>query len=140
MEAIDREVVEEITAHYRALSSLVPLHPLKDEAEYLHAVNIMNCLLDAGAAYEKHPLAELVDTLGLLIGDYDNQHFPPHPTSPAAVIRLLMEQHELTQGDLVEIGSQGVVSEVLNGKRELNIRQVKALAKRFNLPTSVFIA
>jgi len=55
------------------------------------------------------------------------------------VIRSLMEQHELTQRDLAEIGSQGVVSEVLSGKRELNIRQVKALAKRFDLPVGVFV-
>jgi HTH-type transcriptional regulator/antitoxin HigA len=118
----------------------VPLHPLKDEKEYEHAVNVLNALLDAGAADEQHPLAELVDTLGLLIGDYDDQQYAPEPVSPAAVIRLLMEQHKLTQGDLSEIGSQGVVSEVLNGKRDLNIRQVKALAERFDLPTSVFIA
>ncbi len=33
---------------------------------------------------------------------------------------------------------QGVVSEVLNGKRELNLRQVKALAARFSVPLEVF--
>jgi HTH-type transcriptional regulator/antitoxin HigA len=50
-----------------------------------------------------------------------------------------MEQHGLRQVDLPEIGSQGVVSEVLAGKRDLNIRQVRALAKRFGVSTSTFV-
>lgn len=50
-----------------------------------------------------------------------------------------MEEHELTQSDLPEIGSQGVVSEVLNGKRELNLRQVRALANRFHVSPAVFV-
>jgi HTH-type transcriptional regulator/antitoxin HigA len=50
-----------------------------------------------------------------------------------------MEEFDLKQKDLSELGSQGVVSEILNGKRELNIRQVKALSDRFQVPGSVFI-
>ncbi|MCE7920859.1 MAG: hypothetical protein DCC59_16705 [Chloroflexi bacterium] len=41
--------------------------------------------------------------------------------------------------DLAEIGSQGVVSEILNGKRELNVRQIRALAERFNVSAAVFV-
>jgi HTH-type transcriptional regulator/antitoxin HigA len=40
---------------------------------------------------------------------------------------------------LPEIGSQGVVSEVLAGKRELNTRQIRALAKRFGVSPAVFV-
>ena len=42
-------------------------------------------------------------------------------------------------GDLSEIGSQGVVSEILTGKRELNIRQVRALSERFGVPVATFM-
>ncbi len=55
------------------------------------------------------------------------------------VLRLLMDQHGLSQANLPELGTQGVVSEILNGKRELNLRQVKALAARFKVPPTVFI-
>jgi HTH-type transcriptional regulator/antitoxin HigA len=52
-----------------------------------------------------------------------------------------MEQHDLRQSDLrKEIGSQGVVSEILSGNRELNTRQIRALAKRFSVSPAVFIA
>jgi len=49
-----------------------------------------------------------------------------------------MEEHSLNQSDLAEIGSQGVISEILRGKRELNTRQIRALAKRFAVSPSVF--
>jgi HTH-type transcriptional regulator/antitoxin HigA len=39
----------------------------------------------------------------------------------------------LRQSDWPEIGSQGVVSEILNGKRELNVRQIRETARRFRV-------
>jgi HTH-type transcriptional regulator/antitoxin HigA len=50
-----------------------------------------------------------------------------------------MEEQGLTQSDLPEVSSQGVVSEVLNGKRELNVRQIRALANRFNVSPAAFV-
>tara|TARA_B110000467_G_scaffold157495_1_gene172331 strand:+ start:718 stop:870 length:153 start_codon:yes stop_codon:yes gene_type:complete len=50
-----------------------------------------------------------------------------------------MTEHNLKQKDMNEIGSQGVVSEVLNGRRKLNLRQISAIAKRFHLSVDVFI-
>lgn len=135
-----REMITEITVHYQALSKLVPLQAIPDAIAYEQAVSVLHQLLDAGAADERHPLAGLVDSIGRLIGEYDQEHFPPAPVAPAAMLRLLMDQHALTQSELPEIGTQGVVSEVLSGKRELNVRQIKALAQRFNVPGSVFIA
>ncbi|MBJ7309658.1 type II toxin-antitoxin system HigA family antitoxin [Rugamonas sp. CCM 8940] len=99
----------------------------------------MNQLLDAGGADESSPLADLVNTLGSLIADYEDLQNPPRAVAPKVTLRFLMEQHQLTQSDLPEIGSQGVVSEILRGKRELNLRQIKALAGRFQVPAAVFI-
>jgi HTH-type transcriptional regulator/antitoxin HigA len=140
MEAImDRVVVAEITTHFEALNSFVPLHSLSNQVDYAKAVAALNQLLDAGAAEEDHPLAGLVNTVGLLISTYEDAHNPPEKVAPAAVLRLLMDQHRLSQSDLPEVGTQGVVSEILRGKRELNVRQIRCLAARFNVPTSVFV-
>jgi HTH-type transcriptional regulator/antitoxin HigA len=51
-----------------------------------------------------------------------------------------MEQHGLRQCDLPEVGVQSVVSEVLTGKRQLNLRQVQALALRFGVPMEALAA
>lgn len=51
-----------------------------------------------------------------------------------------MEEHGLKQKDLVaEIGSKGVVSEILNRKRPLNTRHIKALSDRFGCSPAVFM-
>jgi HTH-type transcriptional regulator/antitoxin HigA len=140
MEALmDRKVIEDITARFQALAAVVPLHSIRTEADYDKAVTVLNQLLDAGAADEDSPLADLTNTLASFIADYEDAQNPAQAVTPAVMLRFLMEQHELMQSDLPEIGSQGVVSEILHGKRELNIRQIKALAGRFHVPAAVFI-
>ncbi len=116
-----------------------PLLTIRTEREYDRAVKRLNELLDEIGTNERHPLYSFMDTLGTLIEAYEEEHHPAPTSSGADVLRHLMEEHGLSQTDLSEIGSQGVVSEVLNGKRELNIRQVRALAKRFHVSPAVFI-
>ena len=140
MEAvIDQELMADITAHFQALSSVVPLHPVRNQADHDRAVEVLNRLLDSGAADENHPLADLVETLGELIGDYDDKHFQIGEAPPSEMLRFLITQHHLTQSDFPEIGSQGVVSEVLSGKRSLNTRQIRALADRFDISPAAFL-
>jgi HTH-type transcriptional regulator/antitoxin HigA len=50
-----------------------------------------------------------------------------------------MVANELSQSDLPEIGSQGVVSEILTGKRDLHARHIRALAARFQMSPAVFV-
>lgn len=140
MEAVmDRQMVAEIITHFQALNAVVPLRPIRTAAEYDKAVRALNQLLDAGAGDEAHPLGDLVAMLGKIIGDYDNVHHPNADVTPSAMLRFLMEQHNLTQSDLPEIGTQGVVSEILRGIRDLNIRQIKAVSTRFNISPAAFI-
>jgi HTH-type transcriptional regulator/antitoxin HigA len=129
-------VNEELQVHWM---NIAPLLIVRNEREYNAAVKRLNELLDEIGDNEKHPLYSLLDTLGTLIHAYEEEHYPIHDISSAEVLRFLMEEHGLTQSDLPEVGSQGVVSEILNGKRELNIRQVRALAKKFKVSTAVFV-
>jgi len=56
------------------------------------------------------------------------------------MLAYLMDLQGLSQKDLAkELGGQPIVSKILNGERELNLRQIKALCKRFNLSPEVFI-
>ena len=99
----------------------------------------MNRLLDLGAADENHPLANLVATMGELIGDYDDAHYPIPEVTGVEMLKFLMEQHGLKQGDFPEIGTQGVVSEIISGKRDLNVRHVKKLKLRFGVSADAFV-
>lgn len=126
----------ELQQHWTAIS---PLLSLRDEQEYDRAVERLNRLLDEVGIDEQHPLYTLLDTLGTLIHAYEEEHHPIPDCSGVDVLRFLMDEHGLTQSDLPEVGSQGVVSEILRGKRELNVRQIRALAKRFHVSPGVFI-
>lgn len=132
--------MKQLTAHMRAIAAAVPLGAIAGEADYIAAVDCLNELLDAGGANESHPLAALVVLLGERIAAWEQTAHPMPEASGAEVVRFLLTQHGLTQADLPEVGSQGVVSEVLAGKRRLNVRQIEALASRFGTSPAVFFA
>lgn len=115
-----------------------PFLSIRNESEYDLAVDRLNSLLDEIGTSEDHPLYELLDTLGTLIHAYEEVHHPVPDANGAEMLRFLMQEHSLSQSDLPEIGSQGVVSEILNGKRALNVRHIRALAKRFHVSPAVF--
>ena len=127
---------DELQQHWTALS---PLLSIRNEHEYDGAVERLNHLLDEVGTDEQHPLYTLLDTLGTLVHAYEEQHHPMPECSAVDVLRFLMDEHGLSQSDLSEVGSQGVVSDILRGKRELNVRQIRALAKRFQVSPAVFI-
>ena len=112
---------------------------IRDEAHYRRMVAMLEALLDEAAGDESHPAMGLVDIVGDLIEDYETQHHPLPPVSGLQALTFLMKQQRLAQSDLPEIGSQGVVSEILAGKRELNMRQVRVLGERFAVSPATFI-
>lgn len=95
-------------------------------------------VLDAGGADESYSLTSLADVIGGLLQAYEERHHEI-PATGIGALKYLMEAHGLSQKALPEIGSQGVVSEILSGKRMLNLRQIKALAARFQVAEQVFI-
>jgi len=109
------------------------------ETDYKRLVSLLDNVTDEVGDDESHPLASLMETLGSLIEMYEAQHLPEIEGNPTDSLRALIEEHDIKQSDLPEIGSQGVVSEVLAGKRQLNIRQIRALGERFNVSPAVFI-
>ncbi len=119
--------------------ALQPLLTIHDEADYDRAVATLNELLDEIGTDEKHPLYGLLDTLGTMIAAYEDANLELPEASGGETLAYLMEEHGLRQSDLPEVGSQGVVSEILSGKRELNMRQIRALAERFGVSSAVFI-
>lgn len=110
-----------------------------NEKDYSKLVNLLDNLIDEVGNNENHPLASLMETIGSLIETYESQHINDIEGNAIDVLNALMEEHGLKQSDLSEIGSQGVVSEILSGKRQLNVRQIKILSKRFKVSPAVFI-
>jgi HTH-type transcriptional regulator/antitoxin HigA len=116
------------------------LQPINNAEQHTFTLAVFEQLMteidqpDADAA-----TLELYHLLGEHLHAYE-QLSPLPPAEPREIVRFLMDQHDLKQSDLPEIGSQGVVSEVLSGKRVLNLRQARALAERFGVDAAVFLA
>jgi HTH-type transcriptional regulator / antitoxin HigA len=115
------------------------LQPARNAKEYAQLVEALDAAIDAGGADEKHPLARLVDYLGDLVAEYEAKDKMPAAATGAEALRFLMQRDGLRQVDLPELGSQGVVSELLAGRREFNVRQAKALAERFGVSAALFL-
>ena len=87
---------------------------------------------------EEQRLAEL---MVLLIEDFENSHYRLESPSPVEVVQELMEANGLKQADLLDVfGTRSVVSEVLNGKRDLSKAHIQKLSKRFHVSPEIFFS
>ena len=111
---------------------------IHNKRDYDLAVNMLNQLLDEVGGNEQHPLYGFLEVLGIVIEHYESEHYDLENVSGVEALKYLMREHGLHQDDLSEIGSQGVVSEILNGKRQLNVQQIQKLSERFKVSPEVF--
>ncbi len=109
------------------------------DKDYQNLVKTLDYLIDEIGNNENHELSPVMETIGKLIENYEDQNFVVNKSSPIEALQYLMKEHNLKQSDLKEIGSQGVVSEILTGKRILNIEQIKKISERFHISPLVFI-
>jgi HTH-type transcriptional regulator/antitoxin HigA len=115
---------------------LYPLKIIKNEREYQLALKSLEAVFDE----TRGNLAEYAETLTVLIDHYESENFPMKESSGIEVLKFLMTQNVLKQKDLVGIvGSKSTVSEILNGKRPLNLQHIKSLAEKFNVKPATFI-
>ena len=83
---------------------------------------------------------KLYDLLVALVETYEERQFPMQDSLPHEILQHIMEQSGTRQVDLVGLlGSSGVVSEIVNGKRAMSKAQAKTLGDRFKVSPSLFI-
>ncbi|TAN48241.1 MAG: hypothetical protein EPN21_15330 [Methylococcaceae bacterium] len=64
--------LEKITTAWNDASKFV--HVLHNERDYEQAVNLLDNLIDVVGENEKHPLASLMELIGVLIEQYEDSH------------------------------------------------------------------
>lgn len=125
---------------WQALYKSAGIGPIRSKAQYERMIALLEMLLDETRGARRQASIEgLIDIVAHFVEAYETRHHPI-PDCPAnEMLRHFMEQRELKQSDLPEIGNQAKVSEILAGKRKLNTRQIKALAERFKINAAVFL-
>lgn len=115
------------------------ISPIRNAKHYTEMVNLADSLTEVIGDAKKHPLLDLFDLVSELIRAYDAEHYVVLDAPAREVLRFLMDQHGLAQSDLPEVGNQSVISMLLSGTRQLNVRQIQALAAKFHVSPSVFM-
>ncbi len=115
---------------------LYPLMVIRTQDDYKKALGSMETVFDE----ETGPLADYAETLAILIVHYEEQNFLLEKKQGVEVLKFLMEQNGLKQRDLVgTLGGKSTVSEILNGKRPLNLQHIRILADRFHVVPGTFV-
>ena len=141
-----RSAVIDRGAEFRASDSYLrhikrfALRPLQSEGEYRAAVKVLGQL----AAREELDDGErdYLSALSRFVGDYEAQHYKldDRKMTPLEALKYLMEENDMNTTDLgYVLGSRGLASEVLNGKRGLSKTLIRRLADRFAVDPGLFL-
>jgi HTH-type transcriptional regulator/antitoxin HigA len=115
------------------------LRTLQTEAEYDAALKAVR------PYFENEPDADTAeaanfDALVLLIEQYEARHFPIPRATPAEVLKAVMEANNYSRADLIAVlGSKSRAADLLNGKRDINLDQIRKLSKAWHIPAGALI-
>ena len=113
------------------------IKPIKTEKDYNQALERLETIFDAKLGSAE---GDELEVLGILIDQYENEHFPIDLPDPIEAIKFRMEQMGYNQNDLAKIvGLKSRASEILNRKRKLSLDMIRQLHERLNIPTDVLI-
>ncbi len=110
-----------------------------DANDYDTLLQNIEVAMELNRGRNSRAMLELINSMSTAALGYQENSAPDIAGKGLDALRYLVKLHRVRQNDLPEIGSQGVVSEVLNGKRALTLRHIRGLAKRFKVSPSTFI-
>lgn len=121
---------------------------ITNNSDYETALETIEWLLETADDTLDSPMNPLIDMVSRAIERYEMQdadiaafvETADNLPADVAILKTLMDQHNLTGSDFPEIGDKTLVSRILNQKdnRRLTRGAIEALSKRFNLPPALF--
>lgn len=113
------------------------LKPIKTEQDYNQALERLEKIFDATPGTKD---GDELEILGILIENYENEHYSIELPDPIEAIKFRMEQLKYSQNDLAEvIGLKSRASEILNRKRKLSLEMIRKLTEKLHIPSEVLI-
>ena len=113
------------------------VRPIKNLSDHESAVKRIQALMSAKPGTDE---GDELDVLATLVDAYEAKHFPIESPDPIEAIKFRMEQMGLERKDLEPfIGSRARVSEVLNKRRGLSLKMIRALHEELDIPLEALI-
>jgi HTH-type transcriptional regulator / antitoxin HigA len=123
---------------YGELVDAFPLRPITDDDRLRQAVARSDSLLSQ--AERSRDEQDYLDVLSLLVRDYEARAIPVPPVSGAEVVRSLINEHRLSQAEIIPLlGGKQKSMALLQGLRPLDLRQATRASRYFRLPAETFM-
>jgi HTH-type transcriptional regulator / antitoxin HigA len=116
---------------------MMEVRPIRTEADHRAALAEIATLMDAKMGTSE---GDRLDVLATLVEAYEAALIPIEAPDPISAILFMMEQKQLSRGDLEPaIGSRARVAEVLNRRRALTLLMIRRLSCLLDIPADVLI-
>lgn len=114
------------------------IKPIKNTDQYSQVMARIEQLLDSPPGT---PDADLLEVLSILADDYENKTTPILPPDPIDAIRYQADELGVSSKQLATLlGGKNRLSEVLNRKRPLTLKMIKALYQQLQIPAESLLA
>jgi len=132
---------------YQAFSQIAaPYLQIESNESYKEALEYIEALFEEVADHDDDPLNGLISLLAQAITHYEDgiesladfEKQAHEGIADVAMMRLIMDQHQLGVADFPEIGDKSLISRILSGERNLTKRHIKILSIRFNVNPALF--
>lgn len=129
---IDSQVYGDLLAQYQPKI-------ITTEAENERALAVVESLIHQNDLTPEED--QILELLVALIEKFESENYlPDNLSTPLSRLIFLMSANNLRQTDLIEVfGSKGIVSEVLNGKRQISKSHAHKLGEFFHLNPTLFL-
>ncbi|MEO1689968.1 MAG: transcriptional regulator [Cyanobacteria bacterium J06631_6] len=127
-----------MTDSYIQLLQQFPPRPISNDEELEATQAVIDKLLDLPQLSQDE--SDYLNVLGMLVFDYEQKGEPIPDIYGVELLKVLLAERQLRQKDLVPVfKTESIVSDILNGKRQLTVRHIQELAHFFNLSPAVFL-
>ena len=122
----------------------INIKPITNEQDFKEASAIIDSFIDADMfenPEERQRALEILNAITILAVEYEKKHYPIPAPDPIEAIKERMKMLNLSQKEVAKyFGGENRVSEVLNKKRNLNLKMIRALHKNLGISADTLLA
>jgi len=115
------------------------IRPIKSEEQYELVLQQIFGLMQKDLAADSVE-ADESEMLSILVKEYELKHYPVPKPHPIEAIKFRLDQMNVPESELSRLlGNKSRKSDILSGRRKLNLNMIRKLHKELNIPAEILI-
>ncbi|BAZ46806.1 transcription regulator with HTH domain protein [Chondrocystis sp. NIES-4102] len=124
--------------YYLQLINSFPPRPINNEAQLLATLAQIEAIIDKKNIDQDDK--DYLEVLGTLVYEYEQKHEPMPVLRGIELIKALMIEENLQQGDLVTVfNNEATVINILEKNQEMSAKQIQKLSEFFSISPLMFL-